>query len=47
MMKGSERAGQDDAEEGTNYDLYLGVNRVLVGGRIGQGLSGVKIRFLP
>lgn len=39
-------AGQADPEAGVNYDLYLGVNRVVVGGREGQGLSGVKIRYV-
>ncbi len=39
-------SGQDDAEAGVNYDLYLGVNRVVMGGRTGSGLDKVKVRFL-
>lgn len=39
-------SGQDDAEAGVNYDLYLGVNRVVMGGRTGSGLGKVKVRFL-
>lgn len=40
-------AGQDDPEAGVNYDLYLGVNRVVAGGRVGSGLSRVQVRLLP
>lgn len=39
-------SGQDDVEAGVNYDLYLGVNRVVMGGRIGSGLAKVKVQFL-
>lgn len=39
-------AGQDDAEAGVNYDLYLGANRVVSPGRIGSGLKKVKVRFI-
>ena len=39
-------SGQDDPEAGVNYDLYLGVNRVVVGGRNGSGLAKVKLQFL-
>lgn len=40
-------AGQDDREAGVNYDLYLGVNRVVAGGRVGSGLSRVQVQLLP
>lgn len=39
-------SGQDDAEAGVNYDLYLGANRVVMGGRTGSGLAKVKVQFL-
>lgn len=40
-------AGQEDAEAGVNYDLYLGVNRVVLNrGRSGSGLSAVRLRYL-
>lgn len=38
-------AGQPDREAGVNYDLYLGVNRVVAPGRTGSGISKVKISF--
>lgn len=36
-------AGQEDPDAGVNYDLYLGVNRVVNGGRSGSGVSRVKV----
>ena len=39
-------AGQNDVEAGVNYDLYLGANRVVMGGRTGSGLAKVKLQFL-
>ncbi|CAL1525895.1 unnamed protein product [Lymnaea stagnalis] len=43
--------GQSDHEGPVNYDLYLGINRVISGGnydgRVGSGLCRVGIKFLP
>lgn len=40
-------AGQEDAEAGVNYDLYLGINRVVLNsGRGGSGLSAVRLSYL-
>jgi len=38
-------AGQGDAEGQPNYDIYVGLNRVVVGGRVGKGLKRVKIKL--
>ena len=37
--------GQEDREGPVNYDLYVGINRVIAGGRVGSGVSGLKLRF--
>ncbi|MBT9587225.1 hypothetical protein IV102_28030 [bacterium] len=37
--------GQEDREGPVNYDLFVGVNRVIGGGRVGSGVSGLKLRF--
>ena len=39
--------GQPDREGPVNYDLYIGLNRVIAGGRVGSGVSGLKLRFTP
>ncbi|CAL1525900.1 unnamed protein product [Lymnaea stagnalis] len=43
--------GQPDYEGPVNYDLYLGINKVISGGnyngRVGSGLCRVGIKFLP
>lgn len=38
--------GQPDGEGPINYDLYIGLNRVVAGGRVGSGVDGLKLRFL-
>jgi len=37
--------GQPDREGSVNYDLFLGLNRVVAGGRVGSGVDGLKLRF--
>ena len=37
--------GQLDREGPINYDLYLGLNRVVAGGRVGSGVDGLKLSF--
>ena len=37
--------GQPDSEGGVNYDLYLGVNRVVSQGRTGTGISKLELAF--
>jgi hypothetical protein len=37
--------GQPDSEAGVNYDLYLGVNRVVSQGRTGTGISKLELSF--
>lgn len=39
--------GQPDREGPVNYDLFIGVNRVVAGGRFGSGVAAVKVRLLP
>jgi len=39
--------GQDDQEGRVNYDLFIGLNQVVAGGRVGSGVSGLKLRFTP
>ncbi len=37
--------GQEDKEGPVNYDIYLGLNRVVNGDRTGKGLKRVRIRL--
>ena len=38
-------AGQPDREGQVNYDLFIGLNRVVGGGRSGSGLAGATLWF--
>lgn len=38
--------GQPDREGPVNYDLFVGVNRVITGGRTGSGVTGLKLTFV-
>mgnify|MGYP001292112389 CR=1 FL=1 len=37
--------GQEDREGPVNYDVYLGLNRVINGDRTGKGLKRVRIKL--
>lgn len=39
--------GQEDPEGSPNYDLFIGINQVVAGGRTGSGVSGLTLSFTP
>jgi len=39
--------GQEDKEGKSNYDIYVGINRVVNGGRCGSGACRVRIKLRP
>jgi hypothetical protein len=40
-------SGQEDKEGPVNHDIFIGLNRVVAGGRIGRGVQRVRIRMRP